>query len=170
MTRVAALLVAGLLAACSSSHASSGSDAGDAGPDARFTVETGAPGDDEDGGNVEAASEAAAETGPTTQTLVRLADWSPDAIPLDFCVAPHGTGAWEGPLLAISAALDPDAGLGDAGGHGLTFPLVTAYLSLAPGQYDVRLVAAQATDCGVNIVNDAVGLPAFAADAHTTIL
>ena len=71
----------------------------------------------------------------------------------------------------VSVAIEPDAGLGgDAGAHGLTFPSVTAYLSLPPGPYDVRLVSAHATDCGVNIVNDAVGLPAFAADVYTTIL
>jgi hypothetical protein len=134
--------------------------------------DTGAPGDDSDGGGgVDAAPEAASETGPPSQTLVRLADWSPDAVALDFCVAPHGTGSWEGPLVAISAALDPDAGLdGDAGGDGLTFPSVTAYLSLVPGQYDVRIVAAQATDCNVSIVNDAVSLPTLAANAYTTIL
>ena len=172
MTRSAAFLVAGLaMAACSSSHASPGADAGDAGHDARFTLETGAPGDDGSGGGDDAGSDAPFETGPVSQTLVRLADWSPDAIPLDFCVAPHGTASWEGPLLAIAAALDPDAGpISDAGHHGLTFPSVTAYLSLAPGPYDVRLVSAQATDCSVKIVNDAVSLPAFAVDAHTTIL
>jgi len=172
MTRGAAFFVIGLaVAACSSSHASSGADAGDAGHDAGVAPDTGSSGDDAGGGGVDAAADTPAETGPTSQTLVRLADWSPDAVPLDFCAAPHGTGSWEGPLLAISAALDPDAGLaGDAGSHGLTFPGVTAYLSLAPGQYDVRIVDARATDCSVGIVNDAVTLPAFAANAYTTIL
>jgi len=54
---------------------------------------------------------------PTT-ALVRLANWSPDAPGLDFCVAPHGTGLWTGPLLAsnvghavIGRLILTDAGL-----------------------------------------------------------
>ena len=164
-------LAAGM-AGCSSStgHSSPG---GDAGSDARFNPDTSVGGDDS-GSTLDAGDDAATDAAtdaPAAQTFVRLADWSPDFVPFDFCAAPHGTGRWVGPLLAISAALDPDAGFaGDAGAHGLTFPGVTAYLGLTPGPYDVRLVAAQATDCSVNITSDATDLPALAVDAHTTVL
>lgn len=42
-----------------------------------------------------------------TSVLVRLANLSPDAPGVDFCIAPHATGLWTGPML--SAALGPDA-------------------------------------------------------------
>jgi hypothetical protein len=85
---------------------------------------------------------------------VRIAHVSPDAPVLDVCVAPHGTGSFQGPLLAqLAASLNAAAGTGDAGdgggsaGPGVSYAQVSAYVALAPGQYDVRLVAAGSTSC-----------------------
>ncbi len=111
----------------------------------------------------EAAPEAAA-----TQAYARLAAWSPDEVAVDFCVAPHGTTTYDGPLVARLAAAD-DAGAGDAeaGPPGLSFPQVTAYVALAPGSYDVTLVAGGSASCAAGIL-DATSLPALAAGSYTT--
>jgi hypothetical protein len=82
---------------------------------------------------------------------VRIADVSPDAPALDVCVALHGTGSFRGPLLAeLAARLNRPAGAGDGGGDGgigVSYAQVSAYVALAPGRYDVRLVAAGSTSC-----------------------
>ena len=54
----------------------------------------------------------------------------------DVCVAPHGTGAWEGPLLAASSFA-----------AGLQAFDVTAYFPVAAGRYDVRIVVAGSATC-----------------------
>jgi hypothetical protein len=78
---------------------------------------------------------------------VRVAHASPDAPAFDVCVARHGTTSFQGPLLAQLAASLAAAGEPDAGPVGVSFSQVSAYVSLAPGQYDVRLVAAGASSC-----------------------
>jgi hypothetical protein len=45
-------------------------------------------------------AEMASDAPVATTALVRLANWSPDAPGLDFCVAAHGTSMWTGPILA----------------------------------------------------------------------
>jgi hypothetical protein len=100
-----------------------------------------------------------AEAGPT-QAFVRLAAWSPDEIPIDFCVAPHGTATYEGPLLAPLAAMD------EAGAPGLAFPQVSAYIALAPGTYDLMVVAAGAATCAGAIVEFTT--PSLAAGTYVT--
>ena len=78
---------------------------------------------------------------------VRVAHASPDAPAFDVCVAPHGTATFQGPLLArLAASVTAATGI-DAGAVGVSFSQVSAYVSLAPGQYDVRLVAAGASSC-----------------------
>ena len=73
---------------------------------------------------------------PTTSTTVglRVANWSAGTPAVDFCiaplVAPGVPGPFQGPVMATNAA--------DAGA--LSFPKVSAYQTLPPGEYFVRMV------------------------------
>jgi hypothetical protein len=99
-----------------------------------------------DGGD--SAGEAAAIS---PQAYLRIAQVSPHLPPIDLCVAPHGTTAFQGPLLArLIASTGQDAGT-DALAPGLAYAQVSAYLSLDEGQYDVRLVAAGASSCSASL-------------------
>ena len=91
---------------------------------------------------------ADAEPPPLPFALVRVANWSPDAPGIDFCLAPHGTTAFAGPLLRTQSALL------DAAAPLLAYPAVSAYFEVSPGQYDVRAVVGGATDCAVGIGPD----------------
>jgi hypothetical protein len=107
--------------------------------------------------------------GPPAQ--VRLAHLSPDLTAVDFCLAPHGTTTFQGPLLALQA--NPDGG----GGGGLTFGQVGVYLPIDAGSYDLRLVPAGATTCAAATTDgstaaipDVTNLAAFASNANATVL
>jgi len=126
-----------------------------------------------DGGNgrADAVVEAsAADATLSTMALVRFANWSPDAPAVDFCLALHGTTAFTGPVVAaIGTSVD-------AGGTGLAFPLVgnpvsavSAYFPVTPGLYDVRVVVAMATSCGVPVIPDVTTLPALTAGNFATM-
>ena len=105
------LLTVPATAACSSDGASSA--ATDAGAALDSTAVDG--GDDA----------ASVGDSATTQAMVRFAQLSPDAPPLDVCLAPRGTGMFAGPLLE---QLAEDAGLApDASAPGLSFADVSAY-------------------------------------------
>jgi hypothetical protein len=95
------------------------------------------------------AGDASAVDASPPQTFLRVAHASPDAPAFDLCVAPHGTTTFQGPLIGLFAAgLRGDAGpLPEAGPTGVSFGQVSAYLPLAPGQYDVRLVPAGGGSC-----------------------
>jgi hypothetical protein len=148
-----------LAVACGSSppaKASSGSSSSGGGG----SEEAGAPALGADDGGDGSAEDAA---GPAPQTFVRIAQVSPDSPALDVCVAPHGTTAFQGPLVGqLAASFADDAGADDAAAVGLTYTQVSAYIPLTPGQYDVRLVAAGAASCdaplasarGVLVVED----------------
>ena len=82
------------------------------------------------------------------QTQLRIAHLSPDLPPIDVCLAPHGTTSFLGPLIG------PLSGL-DAGAPGVTYAQVSAYLSLDPGRYDLRLVPSGATSCDSSTEDDA---------------
>jgi hypothetical protein len=100
------------------------------------------------------------EAGPPA-TRLRVAALSPDTPAFDLCLARHGTGDYQGPLLAQRAQ---DAGLpADGLAPGLSYPEVSAYLPFDPGQYDVRLVPAGATSCATALV-----IPTASADAGPT--
>jgi hypothetical protein len=129
-----------------------------------------------------AAADAAVEAQPADDTgppdtstststsplaFVRVANWSAGAPSVDFCLAPHGTTAFEGPFFADLS--DGDAGIGDAGLFGLSFPEVSAYVLIAPGQYDARLVTAGSSDCSTAIIADATTLPVLLGDGAETI-
>jgi hypothetical protein len=89
---------------------------------------------------------------------VRVAHLSPDAPAVDFCIAPHGTAAFEGPVMEA---------LGVSGG--LAYQEVTAYLGLEEGRYDVRLVASDATTCATGLLPDVTGLPTLTDGLYATI-
>ena len=108
------------------------------------------------------------------QTLLRIAHLSPDAPAIDVCVAPHGTTTFQGPLVAglasslgLTASTAGGAIGNDGGVIGLSFTEVSAYISLDPGAYDVRIVAAGASSCDVPLgaVPLDAGAPTAAGDA-----
>jgi hypothetical protein len=151
-------------------------DGADEGPSANVlldgTVSANADSDaplqsDGSGSNADGSSEAAAfviDAGPPTVGLLRIANWSPDSPPVDACTSPHGAAAFSGPLVAALAASS------DAGSPAtLAFPFVSAYLVVAPGQYDVRIVAGGSPDCSVGIGSDATSLPALVAGSAETV-
>ena len=83
---------------------------------------------------------------------VRVAHLSPDAPPVDFCLAPAGTQEFAGPVL------------GGAGAPlGISYANVTRYFEVDARRYDVRLVAPGAADCGRALVPDVTDLPALPA-------
>ncbi len=124
--------------------------------------------DAEAGTTGDALLEPAEATSPPVASL-RMANWSSDAPAVDFCIAPHGTTAFEGPLLASHASSGDPGGAMDAGLAALPFPSVSSYFFVAPGQYDARLVAAGATNCSAKIVADVTTLPTLVADGALTV-
>jgi hypothetical protein len=91
-----------------------------------------------------------------TKSLLRLADWAPDApaAGFDLCIAPHGArdATWTGPLL----------------GSGVAFPAVGRYVEIAPGTYDARVIAATSGSCPPTVGTPLV-LPALGANARATL-
>jgi hypothetical protein len=118
-----------------------------------------------------------AEAGPGPLAWLRLANLSPTAPNIDFCVAPFSldagpeasTGAFVGPLLSqlasrLAAAGSPVTPL--TGGFGIPFNQASAYVAVAPFQpYIVRIVAGNAGSCAAPIVTDLPGLPVPGPDA-----
>lgn len=164
-------LSAGALSgACKSSPASSNGD--DAAADAPSE------------GSAEASLDASAEASTEGDDAglypfpvvagVRLAVWSTQPLPaVDFCLAPHGTTAFLGPMLYQEvAALGglPDSGDDDAGiVAGLVYPQVSSYASVPPGQYDLRVVAAGSPNCPAGVLPDVTNLPALPRDGTLTV-
>jgi uncharacterized protein DUF4397 len=110
--------------------------------DASVDVDT----DSNDGSSAQDGADSALIP-PVVVSLVRFANWSPDSPAVDACVAPHGTGAFMGPIVAPLE-------LADSSATGMSFPTVSAYVDLSPGQYDVRFVVAGAMDCQTGIGPD----------------
>jgi hypothetical protein len=123
-----------------------------------------------DSGGVDADAEASAPSGPALAGL-RLANLSPDSPQVDFCVAQSGTTAFQGPLLAQRAAALADAGQPvEAGTMGLAYPQFSAYMTLPPQQYAVRIVAGGSVDCSVPILPmDLTSLPTLGAGGVATV-
>ncbi len=112
---------------------------------------------------MEAGSTGAPPSTLSTLSRVRFANWSPDAPAVDLCLAPQGTTAFIGPLVAsLASSLD-------AGATALAFPLVSAYVALPPGTYNARIVVAGAGNCAVGIGPDMTTLPALGGNAFATI-
>jgi hypothetical protein len=156
---LALVALAPLVTACSSSSGGSNdngspdSGGGDAG-----THPASDGGTASDGGSASDGGTPESSTGPTA--LVRVAHLSPDAPAVDFCLAPHGTTTFIGPVLE---------GAGNA--TGLSYTQVTKYLPVPVGQYDVRIVAPGAADCSKSLAGlpDFTSLPALAANGSFTI-
>lgn len=89
---------------------------------------------------------------------VRVAHLSPDAPPVDFCIAPAGTQDFAGPVLAGAGAP-----------LGISYANVTRYVDVDAIRYDVRIVAPGAADCARPLVADTTDLPALPAGASATI-
>lgn len=136
-----------------------GDDSSTSGDDTGTNTDTGTTPNDS-GTTTDAPGEAAAPS-----TNVRLANLSPDApsAGYDFCLAPHGQSPqmWSGPQLAGVT--------GDAGSLSLAFPNVTTYFQLDPGQYDLEIVAAGASDCTAPIGSAITSLPNLTQDNFFTI-
>ena len=140
-----------------------GKEAGEGGSRDGASSEAGKP---SDGGSSGDGGNRLETGGGPTVAGIRVANLSPDAPPVDFCIASHGTMAFQGPLLAQIAA-SPITGASDGGTPGVGFEKVSAYASVSPGQYDLRVVAAGSTDCSVGIVDAATALR-LAAGAYGT--
>jgi len=156
-----------------------GSDAGAVGEGGK---ETGA----HDGGSESDAGagdggKARDAVGATTSASLRVANLSPDSPAVDFCVAPQGTGAFQGPLLQVLAGSLQDGGLlADAATPGValgqvlpaggatTGQMVSAYVLVKPGSYDARIVVAGAVDCSTAIAS-ATGVATVASAGFETI-
>ena len=97
---------------------------------------------------------------PSGNARVRVAHLSSDAPAVDFCLAPHGTETFTGPILATN-------------GHatGLTYGNVTKYFDVEAIQYDVRIVAPGSADCATSLggLPDFTDLPELPTDASATI-
>jgi hypothetical protein len=145
-------LALGALCACGHSHGATAT--ADGGALGESGVEMGAA-DDASTGN-DAGGASGGDAALPSVAGVRLAIWAASPLPaVDFCVAPHGTTAFIGPMLHGLAA-QADSGGDDAGVvEGLTYPLVSSYFSVPVGQYDARVVAAGAGDCRVGVFPDA---------------
>jgi hypothetical protein len=141
---IAVLAAVTAFAGCGGTSPSPGGAPGNKTSDAAAGAD--ANGVSDDGGAVDAEA-------PPPEAHVRIAQWSPDAPPLDLCLAPQGT-PWtvQTPLLATRVT---DGGLasGDAGAPGLAFPEVTTYFTVTPGTYAARLVAAGTNDCGSGLAD-----------------
>jgi hypothetical protein len=100
---------------------------------------------------------------------IRVANWAPDAPPIDLCLARHSTGVYEGPVLG---RLLPGQSNGpmvmDAEAPALSFPLVSAYVLTAPDQYDARLVAAGTGDCSTGAIQE-TQLPPLTVGQYATV-
>jgi hypothetical protein len=124
--------------------------------------------------NADGDASVLGDTAPSP-AQVRIAQLSPDAPPLDVCLAPHGTGNFGG---ALFAEIENDTGAPlDASPRGLSFAQVSAYLMVPPGNYDLRVVPGGSTSCSTPLllpsgetVPDAVDIPALAVGAAATIV
>ena len=131
------------------------------------TTPIGDGGDDVGSAMDATASDGETDAGPSTpQTFIRVADWTPDApsAGFDLCLAPAGTTTGSGPC---SRRCSPRDRSGRAAPTACSFPAVTKYFGVAPGQYDIQLVASGATDCTTGLLAE-TDLPALAVNAHTT--
>jgi hypothetical protein len=113
---------------------------------------------------------ADAGTGSPPMGGLRVGNLSSDAPSVDLCVALHGTGKYQGPLLGVASRSAVDAGAADAGTAGVSFGQVSTYLPVAPGAYDAIVVVGGASDCFASIAGDPTPLPALKAGRFETVL
>jgi hypothetical protein len=114
--------------------------------------------------------DAGGDTSVPIRALVRFANWAAGAPAVDFCLAPHGTGAFGPPIIAAEAEAIDEGGVIEAGTGALTFPGSSAYFLVDPGQYDVRLVTAGSFDCSAPITGDATNVTVAGGGLQTVAL
>ena len=124
-----------------------------------------------DASTLDAALDATTDTSPPTPSLRRSPSPSsasrtgrPIRPQLNFCFAPHGTSAFQGPFLAQQSTT-LDAGPSAA----LPYPNVSAYFVVAPGHYDGRVVVAGAANCDVAVAPDLTSLAPLAIGTFATL-
>jgi hypothetical protein len=105
------------------------------------------------------------EAGPGP-TGVRLANLSPTAPSIDFCLAPQGTGVFTGPILAAYASMLNSQGIAP-GASNLGYQQVSAYISVKPDTYMVRIVAVP--DCSVGLLQADVPVTTLANGGFATV-
>jgi hypothetical protein len=151
MLRMGLVVLSAAVGGCGSSNDSNGSDGGNGSSGGDYSGDAGA-GDEGPNGSSDSAA------APTA--LVRVAHLSPDAPAVDFCVAPHGTSSFLGPVLSGAGAA-----------AGLAYSTVTKYLPVPAAQLDVRIVAPGSSSCATSLAGlpDFTGLPALPAGAYVTI-
>jgi hypothetical protein len=93
---------------------------------------------------------------PTAQ--IRIAQLSPNKPPIDFCLGTSGSSQFSGPLLKPAGVA----------ATGLAYAQVSKYLSVAPGQYDLRIVDGGDTTC-VHSLFDATNLMFTAGGSFTVV-
>jgi hypothetical protein len=152
MKRVVLCLLASAACATSPSHPGF-TDAGGGG--LTYNFDSGAT-DSGSSPGADGASSGGADAAPAPPSgHVRFADWSPDApgAGFSFCLSPQGAQAWMGPYLP----------------KGLAFPGTSPYSAVAPGTYDVQIVAASSPDCSTGILPMSTTLPALSDGTYVTV-
>jgi hypothetical protein len=100
---------------------------------------------------------------------VRLANLSPTAPNIDFCLAPQETGLFQGPLLSQYAAMLNSQGVAP-GGSNVSYPQVSSYISVKADTYTARIVVAGSTDCsGSGILRSDIPVPSLANGGFATV-
>jgi hypothetical protein len=104
-----------------------------------------------DSAGISDGTTGAVDVAAASIAYVRLAAWSPDAPPLDFCLGDADAGAFFGPLLSTAFATD-------GGPPAIPFPSSSAYMGVPAGVFDARVVGAGATTCDQGLGFDARGV------------
>jgi hypothetical protein len=99
-------------------------------------------------------------TPPLGKAQLRIAHLSPGAPAVDACIAPRGETGWVGPVLK-----------GNGNDQGVSYGQVTQYLEVEARAWDVRLVAAGASDCSQSVggLPDITDLPALPDESKVTV-
>jgi hypothetical protein len=97
---------------------------------------------------------------------IRLANLSPTAPNIDFCIAPQETGVFQGPLLAAYASMLNSQGIAP-GGSNVSYQQVSSYISVKPDTYAVRIVAVP--DCSVGLLQTDVPVTTLANGGFATV-
>ena len=89
---------------------------------------------------------------PESMSRIRFGNLTPDASPIDVCIAPAGTSSFigNGPLLAAHGLPG-----------GVSYGNIAFYIDVPAGTVTVRVIAGGATSCATGIIPDVtgVGLP-----------
>lgn len=164
--------------ACSSAG-SSATGAGDAGQDVTSSADAASEAAAEAGEDAGVGADSGEDAAPDASAqdaaalfpyaLLRIANWSANAPGIDVCTSIHGGSNFSGPLVANLLADDDGGTLTSDGTPGLPFPLVTSYVTVAPGAYDIRVVAAGSTTCSAPVLPDTAVSSSFARGAAWTV-